>query len=441
MANISSPSDQEPTLNTGAPVPVAIEYVQGQLHELWRHVAEAAQAKGGAHAVTTAQVLNLIVHAASHEAANEYASDIALLVGKHPSRVITMVNDPKETEMPVQAWVSISCQVPPAGGRQVCCEQISVSAGGDAVRQIPAAIIPLLMTELPVFLWWPQGAPFDDYLFRTLSASLDRLMVDSTTFENPEGTLATMSDLLKAEWPNISYTDMSWGRLTRWRELIAQFFDGPSLRPYLDRINNISIRFALSQRGGVNRAQALLLAGWLASRLGWQPANPVYELIRSEQRGHSAARLSLRAGSRPITLMLHPGPWQGDIPGEINSVVLEVLPDDAQEGSTPTPEARFTVALSDKEDECAWTCVELQGVEQTIWHVQMDTLRRVDLLDEELEVFSRDKVYEEALETAGLFIRGTTQDTMSIQPPRRVPTGEPMSAGARRNRPQLSTES
>src|SRR5215210_4420607 len=186
-------SGEEPTLNTGAPVPVAIEYVQGQLHELWRDVAEAAQVKGGAQAVTTAQVLNLMIYATSYETANEYQSEMARIIGRHPSRIITMINDPRETEMPVQAWVSISCQVPPAGGRQVCCEQISVSAGGDAIRQMPAAVIPLLMTDLPVFLWWPQGAPFDDYLFRTLSDSTDRLMVDSATFENPEGTLATMS--------------------------------------------------------------------------------------------------------------------------------------------------------------------------------------------------------------------------------------------------------
>ena len=35
------------SLDTGAPVPVAVEYVEAQLSELWRDVAEAAQAKGG----------------------------------------------------------------------------------------------------------------------------------------------------------------------------------------------------------------------------------------------------------------------------------------------------------------------------------------------------------------------------------------------------------
>lgn len=438
MPDTSSTTDHqadEPTLNTGAPMSVAIEYVEGQLHELWRDVAEAAQSSGGAKAVTTAQVLNLIVHAASYDVANEYTQEMTLITGRHPSRVITMITDPKETEMPVQAWVSISCQMPPAGGRQVCCEQVSVAAGGESVRQLSAAVIPLLMPDLPVFLWWPQGAPFDDSLFRTLADSIDRLILDSSTFENPEGTLSTMANRLKQEWPKIACTDMSWSRLTRWREIVAQFFDGPNMRPYLDRINNVSIDFALSKRGGVNRTHALLFAGWLASRLGWQPAHPVYELIRSEQHNQPIARLSLKSSSRSISIALNAGPFKAAIPGEINSVVLEILPEGEQSQDQKEPEARFSIAMSDKEDECAWTSIEIQGAEPTRWHIQMDPLRRVDLLDEELEVFSHDKVYEDALDSAGTFIRGAEEETRSIQPPRKVPAGEPVSSGSRRNRP------
>src|SRR5258708_665125 len=63
--------DNDPsTLDSGAPIPVAVDYVEAQLAELWRDVAEAAQAKGGSQSVTTAQVLNLIVRAKSYEAAN-----------------------------------------------------------------------------------------------------------------------------------------------------------------------------------------------------------------------------------------------------------------------------------------------------------------------------------------------------------------------------------
>src|SRR5437016_3393262 len=150
------------SIDTGTPVPVAVDYVDAQLNELWRDVAEAAQAKGGVSAVTMAQVLNLIVKADSLAAANDYTADIDNITGSHPARVISVVTDPDEGDMAVQAWVSIHCQLPPSGGRQVCAEQIYVSGAGESVRQIPAAVIPLLLPELPVFLWWPKGSPFDE---------------------------------------------------------------------------------------------------------------------------------------------------------------------------------------------------------------------------------------------------------------------------------------
>ena len=61
-------------------------------------------------------------------------------------------------------------------------------------------------------------------------------------------------------------SDLSWTRLTPWRRLIAQFFDSPSLQPYLDRLTAVDI-----EHDAGSAAQALLLAGWLAARLGWRP--------------------------------------------------------------------------------------------------------------------------------------------------------------------------
>jgi glucose-6-phosphate dehydrogenase assembly protein OpcA len=425
--------EETSSINTGAPVPVAVEYVQAQLNELWRDVAEAAQAKGGGHAVTTAHALNVIVRAESEDVANDYIKDMQLITGRHPSRVIIMTADADEQDMAVQAWVSIQCQIPPAGGRQVCAEQVMVRACGEAVRQLPAAVIPLLLSDLPVFLWWPRNTPFDEYLFKSLSDSIDRLIVDSSTFENPEGTLSKMSVRLKTHWPKLACTDMNWGRITPWRELVAQFFDGPALRPYLDRIGRVTVDCALSQRGGVNRAQALLVAGWLASRLGWEPVEPTYELVRSEMGEDlpASARLSMKVGKRTITVLLNSGPWKSEhTPGEINGIKLEAFGDDRSAG----PEATFSVAMSDKEDECAWIRAELKDAEPMVRHIQMDPLARAELLDAELEVFSRDKVYDEALEMVGTFIRGIDPSAKSSQDPRKMTTGEPVSAGIVRPR-------
>src|SRR5438552_9139121 len=134
-----------PSIDTGAPIPVTIDYVDAQLTELWRDVAEAAQVKGGVSAVTMAQVLNLIIKAESQAAANEYIGDIDDVTGCHPARVLLVIAEPYQEEMPVYAWASIHCQLPQAREQQVSSDRIMVAAVGHTVRQIPAAVIPLLL--------------------------------------------------------------------------------------------------------------------------------------------------------------------------------------------------------------------------------------------------------------------------------------------------------
>jgi glucose-6-phosphate dehydrogenase assembly protein OpcA len=448
VANVEPPADAQQVIDkhpyisnsdpaaidSGAPIPVGVEYVDSQLTELWRDVAEAAQVKGGAQAVTTAQVLNLIVRAASYEASNSYIEAIERITGRHPCRVIVATTDPGEPELPVQAWVSIHCQLPPTGGRQVCCEQVTVVAGGESTRQLPAAVIPLLLPALPVFLWWPEGDPFDDYIFRNLADSISRLIIDTSTFENPEGALAKLAAQGRSQWPKIAVSDVNWGRITPWREMVAAFFDPPSMRPYLDRISHIKIEYAqpTDRRVHVNRAQALLTAGWLASRLDWESMENAYQLTHSESSHVPRARINLKAGKRTVVADLQAVEWKSACPGELFAITLEIggeKPDD------PVA-ATFTLKLSDKQESCVTCDVEIAGSEPTSRTIQLRPYEQADLLDDELEIYSRDTVYEESLAMVGAFIRGTKHSTRSTVMSHKVPSGEPISAAQAQQSPQ-----
>src|SRR5688572_2547828 len=157
MADTSQQFEHD-SVSSGAPISVGVEYVEAQLEELWHEVAEAAQIGGGVQGVTATHVLNVVVRAENEEAGEAYLRDVEAVTGRHPNRTVVMVADAEaeQEEMPVQAWVSIRCQLPPGGGRQVCAEEVTVKACGDAVRQMPAAVIPILVPDLPVFLWWPR---------------------------------------------------------------------------------------------------------------------------------------------------------------------------------------------------------------------------------------------------------------------------------------------
>jgi hypothetical protein len=96
--------------------------------------------------------------------------------------------------------------------------------------------------------------------------------------------------------------DLAWLRSTPWRERIAATFDPVKLRPDLRLISSITVRHHPE-----SAAPALLLVGWLASRLSWQCGSP---LMRRD------GALVGRAGTRrqEVAIRLEPDPQQR-VPG------------------------------------------------------------------------------------------------------------------------------
>src|SRR3989442_542739 len=63
---------------------------------------------------------------------------------------------------------------------------------------------------------------------------------------------------------SVYVVDLAWLRSTPWRERVAATFDPPALRPELRTISAVTVR-----HNPDSTAAALLLIGWLASRLSW----------------------------------------------------------------------------------------------------------------------------------------------------------------------------
>ena len=91
--------------------------------------------------------------------------------------------------------------------------------------------------------------------------------------------------------------DLAWLRSTPWRERVAATFDPAKLRPDL---RTISAR-RRSATTPSPTAAALLLVGWLASRLGWQ-LSPLMPGADGELRGSAHGR------RQDVALRLEPAP-------------------------------------------------------------------------------------------------------------------------------------
>src|SRR5215208_3221372 len=208
-------------------------------------------------------VLNLIV-VTDEESASEITDSVSRLAGRHPARAVVCISDP-EGEWNVDMGLSAYCHARGGGGAQVCAEQVTIHAEGPPARHLESFAGPLLVPDLPVFLWYPGEFSPRSLEFAAMADLADRIIVDSAASENHEACLREIAALIEdPEMPAIG--DLQWVGLSPWRSLLADTFDAPERAGDLEKIKSAEVLYA---PGGENRA--LLLVGWLASTLRWKP--------------------------------------------------------------------------------------------------------------------------------------------------------------------------
>jgi glucose-6-phosphate dehydrogenase assembly protein OpcA len=182
-------------------------------------------------------------------------------------------------------------------------------------------------------------------------------------------------------------SDLNWGRLTSWRTLLASFWDVPDYRPLLDEIDRVEVAYDPPDVAPDEVApKALLVAGWLASRLGW-------EVVGKRVRGDGGViECDLTSGDRVITLSLI-REENGQNDSMISSVALS-----AKKGK-----ADFYVAL-----RAGGTKLQTEariGTQRSVGRVLGYEMRSAaDRLSRELAFLSRDAVYEEAVTRAAQLV-------------------------------------
>lgn len=247
--------------------PAAIER---ELAALWRAEAEAQKNAGGdGKPLARTLLLNLLIFAPDQASAGQARDDVVALTSRQPSRALLMVADERAPGPGIDAWVSIFCTTPQDNGAaRVCGEQITVAANGPAILDLPGTILPLLLANLPTFLWWQAGLPFAHPVFDSLARVVDRVVLDSLTFADPLENFAEVARAIREERFPAIVTDLGWARLTPWRSLTAQIFDPQAMRPYLNQLERVRVTYYEG-----SPALAWLFAGWFASRLEWKLAS------------------------------------------------------------------------------------------------------------------------------------------------------------------------
>ena len=246
---------------------VDIALIERELRDLWQQMARPAQTEQQ-QAVTRACVMNLIVYAPGETADRDVTGILADVIYEHPARMIVLLPEGTGPEPLAQhslsAWVTAQCRVAAGGRKQVCCEQIMIRAKGPVLKQLPSVVIRLLVPDLPVCLWWRDQLRETNDVLNALLKPADHIIVDSALFADPSREFERLAALIRANRGWTAFSDLNWSRLTPWRITIAECFDVAEYRSCFSRINAVHI-------GWNHHSQWMLLIGWLAGRLHWDP--------------------------------------------------------------------------------------------------------------------------------------------------------------------------
>src|SRR6185295_18940471 len=98
---------------------------------------------------------NLLVLISDEKLLAEVHDLLPELTAAHPSRVLIMLDQSEAPDLDIEMYVSALSQKEKLGGeRRLCCEEVTLKAQGIFVSELPSAALPLLVSDLPTFLWW-----------------------------------------------------------------------------------------------------------------------------------------------------------------------------------------------------------------------------------------------------------------------------------------------
>lgn len=206
-------------------------------------------------ALAPARVLNLVV-IVDREWKGEIANRLGQVGRYHASRTVLCAVEEKRTAL--DAVATVSYEEPKPGSLGVMRENVEIDLGPEHVPALRTIVDPVLINEVPTVLWSPHGHP---EAVQALLPLIDVMLLDSEDLEDPVEAFARADQLRRHTY----IVDLAWLRTTPWRERLAASFDLPIRLESLRRM----VELQVSYRQG-SMASALLLAGWLCSRLHWQ---------------------------------------------------------------------------------------------------------------------------------------------------------------------------
>ncbi|MFK4225614.1 glucose-6-phosphate dehydrogenase assembly protein OpcA [Streptomyces sp. NPDC019890] len=195
---------------------------------------------------------------------------------EHPSRKLVVIKrvsrSPRDRAKPrLDAEVRV-------GADAGTGETVVLRLYGEVINHAQSVVLPLLLPDAPVVVWWPVNAPTDP-ANDPLGALAQRRVTDTYASEQPVHELTA-----RAETYTPGDTDLAWTRITPWRSMLAAALDQVDCK-----VTSVEVE------GEEFNPSCELLAMWLADRLH-------VPVKRSPSSGPGLTAVRLATNSGPIGL-------------------------------------------------------------------------------------------------------------------------------------------
>ncbi|MFD9051022.1 glucose-6-phosphate dehydrogenase assembly protein OpcA [Streptomyces zaomyceticus] len=157
-------------------------------------------------------------------------------------------------------------------------ETVVLRLYGEVVDHAQSVVLPLLLPDAPVVVWWPVNAPTDPAK-DPLGALAQRRVTDTYAAEQPIHELTARAD---AYTPGD--TDLAWTRITPWRSMLAAALD-----QVVCEVTSAEVE------GEEFNPSVELLAMWLSDRLK-------VPVRRSKSTGPGLTSVRMETSTGPIVL-------------------------------------------------------------------------------------------------------------------------------------------
>ncbi|OKH92912.1 glucose-6-phosphate dehydrogenase assembly protein OpcA [Streptomyces uncialis] len=195
---------------------------------------------------------------------------------EHPSRTLVVIR--RVSRSPRDRTTSRLDAEVRVGAEAATAETVVLRLYGEVVGHAQSVVLPLLLPDAPVVVWWPINAPSDPAR-DPLGSLAQRRITDAYATERPIQELAA-----RAETYAPGDTDLSWTRITPWRSMLAAALDQVACD-----VTGAEVE------GEEFNPSVELLAMWLADRLD----APV---TRSHSNGPGLTAVRLMTDRGPIGL-------------------------------------------------------------------------------------------------------------------------------------------